>query len=56
MRITDLQIIPFTITRRDFRNGELLPEREVVQTLTPLATEEGPEGFEVAEGESLGKR
>jgi L-alanine-DL-glutamate epimerase-like enolase superfamily enzyme len=45
MKIIDLQVTPFTVTRRDFRNGELLPEGEVVQTLTRVATDEGLEGF-----------
>lgn len=45
MKITDLQVIPFTVSRRDFRNGELLPEREAVQTVTRVITDEGPEGF-----------
>ena len=45
MKIIDLQVIPFEVPRRDFRNGELLPERRIVQTLTRIATDEGVEGF-----------
>lgn len=45
MKIVDLQVIPFRVRRRDFRNGELLPEADVIQTLTKVITDEGPEGY-----------
>lgn len=45
MRIVDLQVIPFRVPRRDFRNGEIQPEVEVVQTLTKVITDEGAEGY-----------
>ena len=45
MKIVDLQVIPFRVRRRDFRNGELLPEDEVIQTLTKIITDEGAEGY-----------
>ncbi len=45
MKITDLQVIPFRVRRRSFRNGEMLPEVEVVQTLTKVTTDEGAEGY-----------
>jgi len=37
MKIVDLQVIPFRVPRREFRNGQILPEVEVVQTLTKIA-------------------
>ncbi|NKB70218.1 MAG: enolase [Candidatus Latescibacteria bacterium] len=45
MRITDVQVIPFTVPRRPFRNGEVLAETEIVQTLTKICTDEGAEGY-----------
>ena len=45
MKIVDLQIIPFRVPRRTFRNGKLLPETTVVQTLTKIITDEGAEGY-----------
>ena len=45
MKITDLQIIPFRVRRHGFRNAELLPEIEVVQTVTRIVTDEGAEGY-----------
>ena len=44
-KIADLQVIPFRVPRRAFRNGELLPEAPVVQTLTRIVTDEGAEGY-----------
>ena len=44
MKITDLQVIPFRVKRRGFRNGAMQPEAEVVQTLTKIVTDEGAEG------------
>jgi L-alanine-DL-glutamate epimerase-like enolase superfamily enzyme len=44
MKIVDLQVIPFRVPRRDFRNGQMQPEVEVVQTLTKIITDEGAEG------------
>ena len=45
MRIVDLQVIPFWVSRRPFRNGEILPETRVVQTVTKILTDEGAEGY-----------
>jgi L-alanine-DL-glutamate epimerase-like enolase superfamily enzyme len=45
MKIVDLQVIPFHVPRRPFHNGELLPETQVVQTLTRVVTDEGAEGY-----------
>lgn len=45
MKIVDLQVIPFWVPRRDFKNGELLPEKKVVQTVTKIITDEGAEGY-----------
>ena len=45
MKIADLQVIPFRVRRRAFRNGEMQPEIEVVQTLTKITTDEGAEGY-----------
>jgi L-alanine-DL-glutamate epimerase-like enolase superfamily enzyme len=45
MKIVDLQVIPFRVRRRDFRNGQMQPEAEIVQTLTKVITDEGAEGY-----------
>jgi L-alanine-DL-glutamate epimerase-like enolase superfamily enzyme len=45
LKIVDLQVIPFQLPRRGFRNGELLPEQTVVQTLTKIVTDAGAEGY-----------
>lgn len=45
MKITDVEVVPFKVPRRRFRDGELLPETEVVQTLTRIVTDEGAEGY-----------
>ncbi|MEX1021041.1 MAG: enolase C-terminal domain-like protein [Litorilinea sp.] len=45
MKIVDLQVIPFRVKRQGFRNAELLPEVEAVQTLTKIITDEGAEGY-----------
>ena len=45
MKITDIEIIPFRVPRRTFRNAELLPEAEVTQTLIRISTDEGAEGL-----------
>jgi L-alanine-DL-glutamate epimerase-like enolase superfamily enzyme len=45
MKIVDLQVIPFRVHRRPFRNGALLPEEEMVQTITKIITDEGAEGY-----------
>ena len=45
MKIVDLQVIPFRVPRRDFHNGHWLDERDVVQTLTKIITDEGAEGY-----------
>jgi L-alanine-DL-glutamate epimerase-like enolase superfamily enzyme len=45
MKIVDLQVIPFRVRRRGFRHGELLPEEDVVQTLTKVITDAGAEGY-----------
>ena len=45
MKIVDLQVIPFRVRRRAFRNGAMQPETEVVQTLTKIVTDEGAEGY-----------
>jgi L-alanine-DL-glutamate epimerase-like enolase superfamily enzyme len=45
MKIVDLQVIPFRVPRRDFRNGELLPERDSIQTLTKIIADDGAEGY-----------
>ncbi len=45
MKIVDLQVVPFRVRRRNFRNGELQPESEAVQTLTKVITDEGAEGY-----------
>ncbi|NJN83507.1 MAG: hypothetical protein HC802_15310 [Caldilineaceae bacterium] len=45
MKIVDLQVIPFRVPRRPFRNGEHLAETTVTQTLTKIITDEGAEGY-----------
>jgi L-alanine-DL-glutamate epimerase-like enolase superfamily enzyme len=45
MKIVDLQIIPFRVRRRPFYRGELMPEDEIIQTLTKIITDEGAEGY-----------
>ena len=45
MKITDLEVIPFLVPRRSFHHGELGPESRIVQTLTRITTDEGPEGY-----------
>jgi len=45
MKIVDLQVIPFRVRRQDFRNGQMQPEAEIVQTLTKIITDEGAEGY-----------
>jgi L-alanine-DL-glutamate epimerase-like enolase superfamily enzyme len=45
LKIVDLEVIPFQVPRRGFRNGELLPEQAVVQTVTKIVTDEGAEGY-----------
>jgi len=45
MKITGVEIIPFRVPRRTFSSGELLPETQVLQTLTKITTDEGAEGY-----------
>jgi L-alanine-DL-glutamate epimerase-like enolase superfamily enzyme len=45
VKIIDLQVIPFRVRRRGFRNGAIQPEAEVTQTLTKIITDEGAEGY-----------
>jgi len=45
VKIVDLEVIPFRVPRRPFRNGEILPEITVTQTLTKIVTDEGLEGY-----------
>ena len=45
MKIVDLEIIPFQVPRKPFRQGEWLPETMITQTLTKVSTDEGAEGY-----------
>ena len=45
MKIVDIDVIAFRVPRTPFRNGTLLPEQSVVQTLTKIVTDEGIEGY-----------
>lgn len=45
MKIIDLQVIPFQVPVRGFKDGELLPKTNGVQTLTKIITDEGAEGY-----------
>ena len=44
MKITDLQVIPFKVASREFRNGEFY-DVDVIQTVTKVVTDEGAEGY-----------
>ena len=45
MKIADVEVVPFRVPRRLYRNGEVLPEADGVQTLTRIVTDEGAEGY-----------
>lgn len=45
MKIVDVQVIPFRVPRSAFRNGQLIPETTIIQTLTKIITDEGAEGY-----------
>src|SRR4029450_10901991 len=45
MKIADVEVIPFRVPRRLYRNGEVLSEADGVQTLTRIVTDEGAEGY-----------
>ena len=45
MKIVDLEVIPFQVQRKSFSNGRVLPETNVIQTLTKIVTDEGIEGY-----------
>ncbi|MBK37058.1 MAG: enolase [Gemmatimonadetes bacterium] len=45
MKVTDLQVIPFSIPRKAFRNGKCLEATTVTQTLTKILTDQGAEGY-----------
>ena len=45
MKIVDVEVVPFRVPRRGFRNARLLPKTEVTQTLTRIVTDEGAEGY-----------
>ena len=45
MKIVDVQVIPFWVPRKTFRNGVILPEEKVVQTVTKVITDGGAEGY-----------
>lgn len=45
MKIVDLKVIPFRVSRKSFSNGRILPETMVVNTLTKIITDEGAEGY-----------
>lgn len=45
MKIVDLQVIPFRISRRPYQHGKFLDETFVTQTLTKVITDEGAEGY-----------
>ena len=45
MKIVDLQVVPFRVTRERARNGEQLPPITVTQTLTKIITDAGAEGY-----------
>jgi len=45
VKITNVEVIPFRVSRRRFWHGEVLPETMVVQTLTRIVTDDGAEGY-----------
>jgi L-alanine-DL-glutamate epimerase-like enolase superfamily enzyme len=45
MKITNVEVIPFRVPRRPYRNGQVLPETYATQTLTRITTDEGAEGY-----------
>ena len=45
MKIVDLQVIPFRVSRKHFSNGKLFPETTGTQTLIKIITDEGAEGY-----------
>ncbi len=45
MKIVDLQVVPFKYPKQSFRDGQLLPAADTVQTLTKVLTDEGIEGY-----------
>ena len=45
MKIVDLQVIPFRVSRRPYQYGKFLDETFVTQTLTKVITDEGAEGY-----------
>jgi L-alanine-DL-glutamate epimerase-like enolase superfamily enzyme len=45
MKITGVEVIPFAVPRRAFQNGDVQPERTIVQTVTRITTDEGADGL-----------
>src|SRR5688572_28363994 len=45
MKITDIQVTPFTTYADRFRIGVPEPRAPLVQTVTRIVTDEGPEGY-----------
>jgi L-alanine-DL-glutamate epimerase-like enolase superfamily enzyme len=45
VKIVEVQVIPFTVPRRTFRNRQLVQDGTTVQTLTKIVTDEGAEGY-----------
>ena len=45
MKIVDVKVISFSVPRRTFHAGKLLPESNITQTLTQVLTDEGAEGY-----------
>jgi L-alanine-DL-glutamate epimerase-like enolase superfamily enzyme len=45
MKITDLEVIPFQVSRQSFRNGQVRQESTALQTVTRVVTDEGAEGY-----------
>ena len=45
MKITNIEVIPFRVPRMAFRNRQLIPDGDAVQTLTKISTDEGAEGY-----------
>ena len=45
MKITGIEVIPFETSAPRISFGELLSDHTIVQTVTKVATDEGPEGY-----------
>ena len=45
MKVVNIEIIPFRYHSDRYQNGQALPKREIIQTLTRIVTDDGAEGY-----------